>query len=211
LRSIPRKQKNSKGFYILEKKIVLGLFMEMEEYGRVLDFLPEGRPNDRQREPFAQIIGEKYFTLLEISIKKGANCIIGQRLYIGKDKRDIVDKIKSRISFNDLTATARNELLPVIRNIVQDREKEFVAMFNKAGPISVRLHQLELLPGIGKKHLQEILEKRAEKPFESFKDMQTRVSLLPDPVNLISLRIKEELEGETKNYLFARPPLQKQQ
>jgi putative nucleotide binding protein len=67
------------------------------------------------------------------------------------------------------------------------------------------------LPGIGKKHLQEILEKRAEKPFESFKDMQTRVSLLPDPVNLISLRIKEELGGDTKNYLFARPPVQKQQ
>jgi putative nucleotide binding protein len=179
--------------------------MEMEEHARVIDFMPDGRSSDREREPTAQLMGEKYFTLLEVSVKKGVPCQLGQRLYIGKDARTEVEKIKRRIEFNDLTATARNELPLVAKNIIRDREADFVSMFNKAGPISIRLHQLELLPGIGKKHLKEILEAR-EKQFESFKDIQERVPLLPDPANLILTRISEELHGDSKYYLFVRPP-----
>ncbi len=180
--------------------------MEMEEHARVIDFLPDGRAFEREREPVAQLVGEKYFTLFEVVVKRGAQCALGQRLYIGKDARTEVEKIRKRVEFNDLTATARNELLLVIKNIIHDREAEFVNIFNKAGPISIRLHQLELLPGIGKKHLKEILEAREEKPFESFKDIQSRVSLLPDPTNLLQTRISEELHGDAKYYLFVRPP-----
>ena len=180
--------------------------MEMEEYARVIDFLPEGKSTDREREPTAQLVGEKYFTLLEVAIKRDVPCQLGQKIYIGKDERKEVEKIKRRIEFNDLTATARNELPLVAKNIIHDREAEFVGLFNKAGPISMRLHQIELLPGIGKKHLKEILDAREEKPFESFKDVQKRVPLLPDPANLILTRITEELQGNSKYYLLVRPP-----
>jgi putative nucleotide binding protein len=185
--------------------------MEMEENARVIDFLPDGRSTDREREPIAQLVGEKYFTLLEVSIKRGVQVALGQKLYIGKEARQEVEKIKKRIEFDDLTATARNELPLAVKNIIQEREQEFVSFFNKAGPISIRLHQLELLPGIGKKHLKEILEAREEKPFESFKDMQSRVPLLPDPANLVQMRIVEELARNTKNFLFARPPARHQE
>lgn len=180
--------------------------MEMEEYARVIDFLPEGRAMDRMREPTAQLIGEKYFTLLEVAVKKGVPCNLGQRLYIGKDARPEVEKIKKRIDFDELTATARNELIIVAKSIVHDHEADFVAFFNKAGPISMRLHQIELLPGIGKKHLKQILDMRAEKPFESFKDVQQRVTLLPDPANLLVTRIVDEMRGDSKQYIFVRPP-----
>lgn len=178
----------------------------MEESARVVDFLPDGRAADREREPVAQLVGERYFTLLEVSIKRGASCVLGQKLCIGRENRNEVEKIKRRIDFNDLTATARSELPLVAKTIISDREAEFVSMFNKAGPVSIRLHQLELLPGIGKKHLQEILNAREAKPFESFKDMQGRVPLLPDPANLIFTRVEEELHGDSKYYLFVRPP-----
>ncbi|MCX6772543.1 MAG: DUF655 domain-containing protein [Candidatus Micrarchaeota archaeon] len=180
--------------------------MEMEEYARVIDFLPDGRSHEREREPTAQLLGEKYFTLLEVAIKRGVNCSLGQRLYIGKDERTEVEKIKKRIDFNELTATARNEMLLVAKQIINDRQADFVGFFNKAGPISIRLHQLELLPGIGKKHLREILESRDTKPFDTFKDIQQRVALLPEPANLIFTRINEELHGDSKYYLFVRPP-----
>ncbi|MCX6770155.1 MAG: DUF655 domain-containing protein [Candidatus Micrarchaeota archaeon] len=180
--------------------------MEMEEYGRVIDFLPDGRPIDRMREPIAQLLGEKYFTVLEVSIKRGSNVSLGQRLYIGKNERTEVEKIKMRLEAFDITATARNELPIVAKNIIMDREADFVSFFNKAGPISMRLHQIELLPGIGKKHLAEILNARAEKPFESLKDIQQRVALLPDPVGLIVTRVNDELAGNSKHYLFVRPP-----
>ncbi|VVB99902.1 Uncharacterised protein [uncultured archaeon] len=92
------------------------------------------------------------------------------------------------------------------KNTIHEREADFVGFFNKAGPISIRLHQLELLPGIGKKHLKEILDARDTKPFSSFKDIQERVTLLPEPANLILTRISEEMQGTSKYYLFVRPP-----
>jgi putative nucleotide binding protein len=180
--------------------------MEMEVYARVIDFMPDGRATDRLREPLAQLLGEKYFTLLEVSIKRGATCSLGQRLCIGKEGREEVEKIKKRLDYQELSATSRSELQIVARNIIAEREADFVNFFNKAGPISMRLHQLELLSGIGKKHLQEILDAREGKPFESFKDIQSRVTLLPDPANLLLSRINEELQGASKYYLFVRPP-----
>ena len=47
------------------------------------------------------------------------------------------------------------------------------------------MHQIELLPGMGKKHMKEILEKREEKEFESFEDMKKRIPNLPDPEKAI--------------------------
>jgi len=182
----------------------------MEEYAWVVDFLPDGRANDRLREPIAQLVGERNFTLFEASIKQGAVVRFEDRLYVGKDQREHVEKIR-RVEFDELTAAARNELNAIIKRIVLHREKEFVEFFNKCGSISIRLHQLDLLPGIGKKHLEEILEKREAKPFESFKDMQEGVQLLPDPVNLLVMRIAEELRGASKHYLFVRLPMQRQQ
>jgi putative nucleotide binding protein len=83
-------------------------------------------------------------------------------------------------------------------------EQRFVLFFNKAGPINTRRHQLELLPGVGKKHMLEILDKREEKQFDNFADIKARVSLLPDPEKIIQKRIMLELEGNEKYYLFVK-------
>ncbi len=52
-----------------------------------------------------------------------------------------------------------------------------------------RLHQLELLPGIGKKHMWDIINARKEAEFTSFEDIKNRVSMLAEPVKLIAKRV----------------------
>jgi len=94
------------------------------------------------------------------------------------------------------------ELERLIENIVKEREKEFVNFFNKCGPISTRLHTLEILPGIGKKHMWDIINERKIKPFESFEDIKKRIALIPDPKQSIIKRIFEELEEKDKYKLF---------
>ncbi len=184
---------------------------EMEEYGWVVDYLPEGRSDEREREPLSQIVGEKFFTLLEIIPKEGTTLSIEQRIYIGKEDREEVDHIKRRISYDELTNSAKNELPTVLKKIIHSREEDFVRFFNKCGPVSIRLHQLELLPGVGKKHLKEILERREEKEFQSFEDIKERVTLLPDPVNILVLRIEEEVQEASKYNLFVKPPFKRRQ
>jgi putative nucleotide binding protein len=178
----------------------------MEEHGVVLDFLPYGKSTDTRRQPLAQLIGETYFTLLEVVPKPDSQLSIGERIYIGKGEREKIDHIKGRINFQDLTSTARSELKRMIESIVNSREQEYVNFFNKCGPITIRLHQLELLPGVGKKHMHNIMAEREKRPFETFADISKRVVLLPNPANILVDRVEEELKGGSKYYVLTRPP-----
>jgi putative nucleotide binding protein len=173
-----------------------------DEYAIVLDFLPRGKPTDRKAEPIAQIIGENFLSLLEVVIKDGYTVKPGDRLYIGEGKREEVKYIKGRIRFDELTSFAKSELENVLKMLVEKNEKRFVDFFNKAGPITTRLHSLELLPGIGKRHMWAIIDERKKKEFESFDDIKQRIEMLPDPKKMVIKRIIDELEDKDRYKLF---------
>jgi len=106
--------------------------------------------------------------------------------------------------YDRLTQTAQFHLEQLVKDIVVAQEQQFVIFFNSAQPINTRRHQIELIPGIGKKHMWQIIEEREKKPFESFADIKRRVKLLPDPEKAIVKRILLEMKGEDKYLLFAR-------
>ena len=177
-----------------------------EENAIVLDFLPNGYPFDERpmymKTPVAQALGREHFILLELVPKKGMHLNMYEEVYIGDGKRDKVHHIAGKIPLSKLTRTAKSELDFAIKDIVNKNEKRFVDFFNSARPLSTRMHQIELLPGVGKKHMWEILNAREEKPFESFEDLKKRVKLIPDPEKLIIKRILQELDGTEKHKLF---------
>ncbi|MDP3765350.1 MAG: DUF655 domain-containing protein [Nanoarchaeota archaeon] len=177
-----------------------------EETAIVLDFLSNGYPYDDRpmytKTPIAQAIGKEHFVLLELVPKKGVHLQSFEEVYIGDGKRDKIHHIVGKIPLGKLTATAKSELEFVIKDIVKKNEKRFVDFFNKAQPLSTRMHQLELLPGLGKKHMWQIIEARDEKPFEGFNDLKNRVKLMPDPEKTIIKRILQELEGTEKHKIF---------
>ncbi len=179
-----------------------------EEFVVVLDFLPNGYPFDSRpsfrKGAIVQALSKVNFTLLEITPKQGVTLQAAEEVYIGEGKRDKVHHVIGRISAERLTQTARGELEHIIKKLVLEQPEKFVEFFNKAGPISTRMHQIELLPGIGKKHMWEILEARDEKPFESFEDIKSRVSLIPDPVKSVIKRILMEINNEDKYRIFVR-------
>jgi len=181
-----------------------------EEYAYVLDFLPHGRPGFRpagragyRAGALIQCIGEDFFTLLEALVKEGLVLKPNDRVYVGKEAREEVTYIIGRIGFDELTAAAKAELPSVITRIVLNREQWFVNFFNTARAITPRMHALELVPGIGKKYMWQVINEREKRPFESFEDLQKRTEL-PNPVKLIAKRVMEELEGQSKYRLFTR-------
>lgn len=172
----------------------------------VLDFLPHGHPVGKP-EPIAQVLGEKYFSLLEVVIRRDVTVKHGDRIYIGEGKRDKADHIKRRITANDLTTFAKTELPHLVEEFVSKNEQTFVEFFNKAQSITTRLHQLELIPGFGKKHMWDIINERKKGEFKSFEDLKKRVKLLPDPKTAIIKRVMKELENEEERYrLFVAGP-----
>ncbi len=179
--------------------------MPNEEYAIVLDYLPTGKSSSFKSEPIAEVIGTEYFTLLEVIPSASLKAL--EKVYIGKDKREQIQFIKRRVFFDELTNNSISEIEKAIEIIVKENSQKYLDFFNKSGSLSLRMHQLELLPGLGKKHLFEILKQREAKPFESFKDITERIHLMPDPVRLIIKRVMLELEdSKQKYYLFVRAP-----
>ncbi|MFT4310450.1 MAG: DUF655 domain-containing protein [Candidatus Woesearchaeota archaeon] len=179
-----------------------------EEYAIVLDFLPNGYPFDNapmhKKAPIIQALGMDKFVLFELAAKKEVSIQLQEKVYIGDDKRDKVHHINGRIGVAKLTQTASSELPYVVKEVVGMQEKRFVEFFNTARPLSMRMHQLELLPGLGKKHMWQVLEEKRKGPFLSFEDLKKRLPSLPDPQQLIVKRIMKEIDGKEKNLLFVR-------
>lgn len=178
--------------------------MEKEEHAIILDYLPYGYPMGKRMTPIAQAVGVKTLTLLELVPRRGMALEQKEKVYIGPDKRDKIYYIAGRLPGSKLTEAAKIQLREFVEGVVAEQEKKFIDFFNNAQAINTRLHQIELLPGFGKKHTQEIIKVREKKPFDSFEEMKTRVSGIPDPRKAVEKRIMEELLGKQRFNLFVR-------
>jgi len=179
-----------------------------EEHAYVLDYLSHGRPGARpsyRAGALVQVVGEEFFTLLEAIVREGLVLKPNDRVYVGKESREEITYIIGRIGYDELTSAAKMELPMTLEKIVLNREPWFISFFNAAQAITPRMHSLELIPGIGKKYMWQIINEREKNPFKNFDDLQQRANI-PSPAKLVAKRILEELSGESKYRLFTRPP-----
>jgi len=151
-----------------------------------------------------QVVGTSWFTLLEV-IPEDANVVmLGDTIKLGKDERNKVQTIIGRIGYDDLTRVAELQLDDSITQIVEEREDKFVNWLNNSTPISLRMHSLHLIKGIGPKSLKIILAERKNKPFESYADFEERTGI-GNIKGLLKQRIMDELTNEDeKHHLFTR-------
>src|SRR6056297_2003955 len=164
----------------------------------VLDVLPHGRSDDdrpqHQKEPLAYALGVDEFHIYELSLDEDDDIAFGDRIDLTAYGRI------TEVDFEDLPSGARQELEYAVEEIVEADQRRFVDFYNDAQPITLRLHQLNLLPGIGKKLRNSILDERKRKPFESFEELQERVSGLHDPDEVLVERIIEEIREDDLKY-----------
>lgn len=174
----------------------------MEEFAYILDIPPAKRGRS---ENICYALGDHDFKLFELVFKAGVILQFEDRVYIGKDtaKRTEIDHVKRRIGVEELTTTAQSELEYAIGLAIKADEARFINFFNNAGPISLRKHMLEELPGLGKKGMEAILKAREAGAFKDFADLETRVSIVKNPEKLIIARILLEInDADRKRYLF---------
>lgn len=176
---------------------------ELEKYAIVLDVFPP--PAGRReyagvRGKVCQLLGCKFFTLLEALARDGVQIKALEKVYIGPGPRDKIITVLRRIGFHELTYEARVTLERAVELIVKQEEERFVRFFNTCGPITRRMHAFEALPNIGRKTMWQLVREREKRPFESYADILARVGL--DAPSLIAKKILEELRGEARYVLF---------
>ena len=170
-----------------------------------MDFSPRGKSVViKGREgPIVQAMGEERLTLLELLAVENQNFEPGERVKIGKEGREKIVSVLGKLSFEELTPESKSSLLSVVERIVKSNELKYVAYFNELQPLTPRLHGLELIPGIGKTFMKQIVDGRERQPFKSFEEIQQRVGLR-EPAKLLARRIVEELSGGSRINLFIR-------
>jgi len=181
----------------------------VENYAVILDYLPNGRQTERgfHREPVALAIGEDELKLFELVPRPSATLTNGARVSLVAEGTtpSPIDHVRRRIGYDELTVSGRTELTGALEAIVRRHSERYLRFFNEAPAVSRRFHLLELLPGIGKKTMQQIVDERKSGPFTSFEDIEMRVHL-KNPERLIVGRIEQELSGvEDKYRLFVAP------
>ncbi len=176
----------------------------------VLDFLAHGRSDDDrpqyQKDPLAYALGVEEFHLYECTVDDDATVSIGDRLVVSPSEHRSPEVASVRaVDYGDLSGGAQSELEYVVEDIVDAQSDRFVEFYTEAQPVTLRLHQLNLLPGIGDKLQESILDERRRGPFESFEDIEERVDGLHDASQVIVDRIMEELtEDDLKYRVFVR-------
>jgi putative nucleotide binding protein len=170
----------------------------------VLDYLAHGLSDDGRpqyaKSPAGYALDVEEFELYQIAFDDDARLTIGTEIVIQpREAREVVVDCQ-RVEYADLSSGAQSELEYVVEDLIEENEERFVDFYNDAQPITLRLHQLNLLPGIGKKLRNGILDERKRKPFESFEELSERVSGLHDPADILAERILEELRDDDLKY-----------
>jgi len=176
-----------------------------EEFAYVLDYLPRGKSVViKGREgPVVQAIGEERLTLLELLAMENQSFDVSEKVKIGKEGREKIISVLGKLTFEELTSESKGALAAVVENLVKANEAKYVAYFNELQPLTPRLHGLELIPGIGKTFMKEIIVMREKQLFTSFEDIQNRVGLR-EPSKMVAKRIVEELSGGSRISLFVK-------
>ena len=174
----------------------------------ILDVLPHGHPEEDKpswsKTPLAQVLTPEDFVLYEVKIEKGADLNVQEKKYYedfinANQLRDVLKKI----DYEELTSTAKALLQPILEEEIMNYEEQFINFFNNSTSITPRMHALKLIPGIGNKHMWQIIEARQKQNFVTFQDISDRTSV-SNPAKQLALRIIKELQRDVKYYLFSK-------
>ncbi|MFW9947953.1 MAG: DUF655 domain-containing protein [Candidatus Odinarchaeota archaeon] len=188
-----------------EKKQFIKKFRELV----ILDILLHGHPDEDKpswsKTPIAQVLTFPDFVLYEVKINKDADIKVQEKnVYEEFLRQNKLREVIKKIDYNELTNTSKALIQPILEKEVLNYEKDFINFFNNSTSITPRMHALKLLPGVGQKHMWEILEERERQNFATFQDIADRTSI-SNPAKLIAQRIIKELQREgVKYYLFSK-------
>ncbi|MBY9006301.1 MAG: DUF655 domain-containing protein [Candidatus Lokiarchaeota archaeon] len=184
-------------------------FIKKERDVVILDLLPHGHIRDEKpswaRNPLAQVISFPDFVLYEVKYNRESEIKVQDKntFEYFNEKRKL-NEVLRKIDFKDLTNTSKALIQTIIENEIIETEELFINFFNNSTSITPRLHALKLIPGIGTKHMWELLNARERQKFMTYQDIADRTSL-SSPVKQLTLRIIKELQREgIKYYLFSK-------
>mgnify|MGYP001158510452 CR=1 FL=1 len=136
--------------------------------------------------------------LLGRYVAKNSEVGVGDRIYVGVDNARRVDvgEILGMARIDLLSNAATSDLPLIMQIFIEENSKHFIdAFFNRAGPISLKQHAFELLPGIGNKKAMQMVEQRGSSGFSDIEQLNETCNI--DSCELLAKRFVNEIEDKT--------------
>ncbi|MBR4397022.1 MAG: DUF655 domain-containing protein [Methanobrevibacter sp.] len=158
--------------------------MKNESFGLVLS------TKESADKKTARIVGTDYFTLMDLDLYDDVSVKVQDKIPLGKES-DYVKQERAHLSYDDLSKDQEFELEKAVNSIVIANEPKYVKFFNEQSKDASKLHFLD---DISRKSGSKILsEKELNGDFESFEDIDNRISFIDSSKELIVKRVLYEL------------------
>ena len=186
------------------------LFMKESPSGRMKD-MEKGSatdPNEDEKGPFEEETGLRILDIQDRRpIGHEVQCISEPSLFILRTRVTEVTGISvgervdlpsgnigalSEVRLKDLSGSSQQELVGALSNSIREDQDRHISFYNSAGPMSLKFHAFQLLPGIGNSKAIQMVQQRGLSGWATFEEVDEACGI--ESVRLLAERYVKEME-----------------
>mgnify|MGYP001473638729 FL=1 len=150
---------------------------------RILD-IQERRPVGHE----IQCISEPSLFILRARVSVASGFSVGETIEIPSENVGPLSEVRLK----DLSGTSQQELVSSLSDSIISDSERHLSFYNSAGPMSLKFHAFQLLPGIGNAKAIQMVQKRGSSGWNSFEDVDEDCGI--ESVRLLAERYVKEME-----------------
>jgi len=135
-----------------------------------------------------QCLSRPSLFLLRARISGEESVKVGDEIPTNSDKLGT----PSEVRLKDLKGSAFQELLPSLASSISYNPDRHLSFYNSAGPMSLKFHAFQLLPGIGNSKALQMVRLRGSSGWESFEKIDEDCGI--ESIKLLAERYVKEME-----------------
>ena len=156
---------------------------ETETRIRILD-IKERRPIGHE----IQCISEPSLYILRSRLGSSDALSVGETLELPSENLGSFSELRLK----DLSGSSQQELISAISDSIISDPERHLSFYNSAGPMSLKFHAFQLLPGIGNSKAIQMVQKRGQLGWSTFEEVDEACGI--ESVRLLSERYLKEME-----------------
>ena len=139
-------------------------------------------------------ITEQHLHLIKARASPGCGVLApGQKLELPTEEgSEKIAMVLGKDRYRELPNQAQAAIVNVMKELLSENPKPCMEFYNRAGPVSLKFHAFQLLPGIGQKKATQMMKSRVSAGWMTFEEVDE--ACIIDSLQLIVERLVEELQ-----------------
>jgi putative nucleotide binding protein len=139
-------------------------------------------------------ITEQHLLLIKARASPGCGVLTpGQKLELPTEEAsEKIALVLGKGRYRELPNQAQAAIVDVMKEILSENPKTCLEFYNRAGPVSLKYHAFQLLPGVGPRKATQMVKSRVSAGWMTFEEVDEACTI--DSLQLIVERLVEELQ-----------------